>query len=311
MHRGPTRDAREVWEGLHREHPTLSPKWFYDAQGSALFDQITHQPEYYPTRCESEILQKSGSDIADWLGPSALVAELGAGNGEKGVILLRHLERPTVYVPIDISPASLDKAVNYTHAAMPGLRVEALCADFFDGVSWPQDLPAALRCVLFFGSTIGNMEPHEAEAWMARLRRSLNPGDRFLVGVDLKKDVALLNAAYNDAAGVTARFNRNALAHLSRALGTTIDMNSFRHHAAYNADRGRMEMYLEATSGQTIRLDDGTIRFNHGDRIHTENSYKYTVDEFSEMATAAGFKTDQVWLDAHGWFSLHGLRVGD
>ncbi len=295
-----------VWESLSRIPPTISPQWFYDSQGSALFDQITAQPEYYLTRCELEILSQAGADIADWLGHQAVVLELGAGNGEKATTLSRALHEPLAYVPVDISPASLDIAVKAIRRAIPGLKVEALCHDFLEEVPWPT-IPASRRCVVFFGSTIGNMEPQEAAHWLGKLRGSLEAHDRVLLGVDLKKDTRLLNAAYNDAAGITARFNRNALAHLNRALGTDFEVDAFLHHAAYNPDKGRMDMYLEALRPQTVHIGDRTMYFALGDRIHTESSYKYTIEEFQVLAEQAGFRCERVWLDERDWFSLHGL----
>lgn len=305
------RDARieEVWEGLKKTPRQLNPKWFYDARGSALFDQITRQPEYYLTGCEREILEQQGAAIAEWIGPQAVLAELGAGNGEKAVLLLRQLRDPAAYVPIDISAASLETAVEGIRQAMPGVRVEALCRDFGEGVDWPDYLSSGPRCLVFFGSTIGNMEPEAACAWLSRLCASLRPGDKMLLGVDLKKDPALLNAAYNDAAGVTAAFNRNALSHLNQAAGTDFDPDRFVHQAFYNPDKGRMEMHLEATEPQTVHVGSHVLELAGGESIHTESSYKYALEDFARLIHAAGFKTDQVWLDHREWFSLHGLAT--
>ncbi|NMP22468.1 L-histidine N(alpha)-methyltransferase [Sulfobacillus harzensis] len=298
-----------VYEGLCERPPRLNPKWFYDARGSALFDAITRQPEYYPTRAEEEILASQGDSIARWIGPDAQVAELGAGNGEKAVMLLRHLERPRSYVPTDISSASLEAAVHRIRQAYAGLTVEAVAADFFDGLPWPETLSEEGRCLVFFGSTIGNMEPAEAENWLRRLRRSLKPGEHFLIGVDLKKDPAILNRAYNDAAGITARFNLNALVHLNRVLGAGFHPERWHHQAGYNAERGRVEMYLVATEPERIRVGEHEISFRPGDRIHTENSYKYTIEEFHQMSRRAGYRIDAVWTDPRKWFSLHGISV--
>lgn len=296
----------DVWASLNLTPPTLSPRWFYDAHGSALFDQITAQPEYYLTRCELAILRDSGTAIAEWLGPQVVMIELGAGNGEKAATLVQALVNPVAYVPIDISPASLETAIEAIHVAMPELPVRALCQDFLEAVPWP-NISASRRCVVFFGSTIGNMDPRQAVNWLASLRSTLDEGDRVLLGVDLKKDREILNAAYNDACGVTAEFNRNALAHLNQALGTDFDIAGFGHRAAYNADKGRMEMFLEALQPHQVHIGDRTIYLAKGDCIHTESSYKYTIEEFQAMAEAAGFRQDRVWLDKRQWFSLYGL----
>lgn len=298
--------SEDVWASLSQTPPTLSPQWFYDAKGSALFDRITAQPEYYLTRSELEILRQARADIADWLGPQAVVLELGAGNGEKATALMRALHDPVAYIPVDISPASLHTAVHAIRSAIPGLPVRALCHDFLEGVPWPT-IPASRRCVVFFGSTIGNMEPRQAIDWLSMLRASLDSQDRVLVGVDLKKDTRPLNAAYNDAAGITAEFNRNALAHLNHALHTDFDPDAFGHHAAYNPDKGRMEMFLEVLRAQNVHIGSRTLCLAPGDRIHTESSYKYTIEEFRDLTEKAGFRQNRVWVDEREWFSLHGL----
>lgn len=299
----------ELWTGLKDKPRTLNPKWFYDARGSALFDEITRQPEYYLTRCELEILRTRAGEIGHWIGPDAVLTELGAGNGEKAIMLLSALNHPAAYVPVDISPASLETAVKGIRQAMPNIRVEALCLDFGDGFAWPEELASSRRCLVFFGSTIGNMEPKDAQEWLGRLSASLRPGDKMLLGVDLKKDPAVLNAAYNDAAGVTAAFNLNALTHLNQEMGTNFAVDAFSHRAFYNSDRGRVEMHLETIRPQRVVLGPHVVDLAAKERIHTENSYKYSLDDFHRLTLAAGFHTDQVWLDRRRWFSLHGLSV--
>ena len=301
--------CREVLEDLQERPPRLNPKWFYDDRGSTLFDAITRQPEYYPTRTEEAMISQQGEDIGRWVGPGAQLVELGAGNGEKAVMLLRHLENPSLYVPVDISSASLEISVNRIRRTFPTLAIEPVACDFSEGLPWPSDMHPQRRCLIFFGSTIGNMEPHEAEHWLARMRKALDAGERFLIGVDLKKDPAILDRAYNDAAGVTAEFNRNALRHLNEALGTTFDVDMWQHEASYNPQRGRVEMYLVATRTERVRICGELLTFYSGDRIHTESSYKYHIDEFMKMARHAGYETDWVWTDDSGWFSLHGLRA--
>lgn len=295
--------------GIKEAPRTLNPKWFYDARGSSLFDQITRQPEYYLTRAELEILRTHGSDISRWVGPDAMVAELGAGNGEKAVLLLASLSRPAAYVPVDISPASLETAVHGIHQALPAVRVQPLCVDFHQGLRWPPDLVFSRRCLVFFGSTIGNMDPDQACAWLKRLSGALMPGDKMLVGVDLIKDADVLNQAYNDRAGITAAFNRNALVHLNREVGSNWDPDNFRHVAFFNPGCGRVEMHLEAVAAHTVVIGDHFLSLESGERIHTENSYKYRVESFCELTQKAGFHTDTVWMDSRGWFSVYGLSV--
>lgn len=181
--------------------------------------------------------------------------------------------------------------------------------DFFEQLVWPPDLPEHTRCLAFLGSTIGNMEPTRAQDWLTRLRASLRPGCHFLIGVDLKKDPEILNTAYNDAQGRTAAFNLNALRHLNQALGTTFHPHHWQHYAGYNPDHGRVEMHVVATRPERIRLGDGVVDFQPGDRIHTEYSYKYTVEEFRQLAQRAGYEAEMVWTDHRDWFSLHGLTV--
>jgi L-histidine N-alpha-methyltransferase len=301
--------VEEVWAGLQEPPRTLNPKWFYDARGSALFDAITQQPEYYPTRAELEILRGRGREISRWIGADAVLAELGAGNGEKAVALLKRLIRPHAYVPVDISSASLETAVHGIRRAMPGIRVEALCLDFMQGFHWPEETSAAHRCLVFFGSTIGNMEPDQARGWMVRMRSALGANDKMLVGVDLVKDASVLNQAYNDRAGVTAAFNLNALTHLNHETGSNWDPKSFRHVAFFNPEKGRVEMHLEAVRPQAVQMGPYQLALEPGERIHTENSYKYSLESFRDLAQSAGFHIDQVWLDGRRWFSLHGLSV--
>lgn len=306
----PQSDLEAVWQGLSASEPTLNPKWFYDAQGSALFDAITRQPEYYLTDCEREILRRHGDEIGRWIGPDAVIAELGAGSGEKAVLLISALDRPAAYVPVDISAASLAAACQAMRSAFPHLTVQGWCGDFRQGLDWPDLGLATNRCVLFLGSTIGNMEPREALDWLGLIRRqALEPGNKVLVGVDLKKDPVVLNAAYNDAMGVTDAFNRNALLHLNHVFGTNFDPGKFRHQAFYNPDKGRVEMHLECLAFQTVTVGQRTLTFRPGDRIHTENSYKYTLKEFQSLADEAGLGTQKIWTDPRGWFSLFGLMA--
>ncbi|MFM2043425.1 MAG: hypothetical protein RLY86_2001 [Pseudomonadota bacterium] len=307
-----------VLAGLSRRPRTIPPKFFYDAEGSRLFDAITDLPEYYPTRTEIGILDRSGAEMASVLGQGVHLVELGSGSGVKVGLLLRHLAAPSGYVGIDISGDHLRTACDRLAADWPGLDVLELCADYTGGDVMAQvPAPAAgqpgRRVAFFPGSTIGNMEPGEAEAFLARWRRWLaNPGGRgggMLVGVDLRKDRDVLRAAYNDRAGVTAAFNLNLLARMNRELGAAIDPAAFTHRAIYAEDAGRIEMHLASTRDQIVTIAGRRFAFAAGETIHTENSYKYTVDGFRALAVRAGYRPARVWTDPDALFSLHWLEA--
>lgn len=302
------RDA--VLEGLSRRRRALPPWLFYDGRGSQLFERICEQPEYYPTRAERAILQANADDIAATLGPGCTLVELGSGSPDKARIVLGLLPRPEGYIAIDVSLDALRASVGTLAREFPALEMTGICADFARQSALP--LAAARpdgRLVGFFpGSTIGNMTPDDALAFLAGWRRRL-AGGGMLVGVDLVKDPAILDAAYNDAAGVTAAFNRNMLDHVARRLDCDVDSAAFAHQAFYDADAQRVEMHLVATRAARVRIDDRHFDFEPGQGIHTESSYKYTVAGFRQLAQRAGFEPRRVWTDAARWFSVHYLHA--
>jgi len=300
----------EVVAGLSQPRKVLSPKYFYDERGSALFEAICELPEYYPTRTELAIMQASGREIAQALGKGCVLIEYGCGSGRKTRLLIRDVH-PVAYVAIDISEAQLKSAAAELAAAFPTVSVTAVCADY----SKPFDPRAILkaetarRAIYFPGSTIGNFTPGEALEFLRHALTQAGPGGAMVVGVDLKKDRAVLDAAYNDAQGVTAEFNLNLLARINRELGANFDLAAFRHHAFYDAERGRIEMHLVSTCEQEVVLGDSCFHFRAGETIHTENSYKYSIDEFRDLARRAGFEPEACWRDAGERFAVHYLAV--
>ncbi|MGA0608808.1 L-histidine N(alpha)-methyltransferase [Caldimonas sp. KR1-144] len=302
--------ARELLAGLSRQPRAVPPKFFYDAQGSALFDRICELPEYYPTRTELAILQTNAAEIAGCIGPDAEIVEFGAGSLRKIRVLLDALPRPRRFVPIDISTEHLLGAVERLRAAYPGLAVEPVAADFTSDF----DLPKAQgrRIGFFPGSSIGNFDPPEALAFLRRAAALLGQGgdgSGLLIGVDLVKNPALLHAAYNDAAGVTAAFNLNLLARANRELGANFALDGFFHHACYVPSRQRIEMHLISRRAQRVRVCGHEFAFAEGESLHTENSYKYSVAGFRALAAQAGFVPGPAWCDAKGLFSLHWLAL--
>jgi dimethylhistidine N-methyltransferase len=300
----------DVLAGLSREAKSLPPKYFYDARGSELFEAICDLPEYYPTRTEIALMLDRRAAMARHAGPRCAVIEYGAGSGRKTRILLDALD-PVSYVPIDIAREQLARTAAEISREFPRAAVTAVCADYSRPLQLPEGaVPATARRVVFFpGSTIGNLTPPEAAAFLAVARRLAGAGGGMLVGVDLKKDGARLNAAYNDARGVTARFNLNLLARVNRELGADFDLSAFRHHAFYNERLGRIEMHLVSLKQQRVRMDGASFSFRGGETIHTENSYKYTVAEFQALARGSGFEPVECWTDADGLFAVHYLAV--
>jgi L-histidine Nalpha-methyltransferase len=299
----------DVLAGLARVQKTLPPKYFYDETGSALFDRICELPEYYPTRAESRILEAHAPAIGELLGPGALLVELGSGSSLKTERLLRALPEPAAYVPVDLSRAHLLKAVARLREREPGLVVVPVHADFTQNFTLPPAAARARHVTVFFpGSTIGNLEPHDAVLLMRKIHRRVAPDGFFLVGVDNKKDPAVLERAYNDSQGVTAAFNRNILERVRRELDSDVDPDGFSHVAAYNVPAGRIEMHLRSTAAHAVHVEGRRFDFRAGETIHTENSYKYAVAEFQALALRAGFRPQEVWQDDEGLFSLHCLR---
>lgn len=298
----------DVIEGLSRSPKTLPPKLFYDAEGSRLFEAICRQPEYYPTRAELALTRARLDDIARFAGTGCELIEYGSGESVKTRALIRRL-RPARYVAVEISEAALREAVLRLGREFPWLEISAVVGDFTEPLSLPlfRGRGARRRVVYFPGSTIGNFTPGEAQGFLRMTRAQVGRRGAMLVGVDLKKDANVLHAAYNDAAGVTARFNVNVLRRINRELGADFDLRRFRHYAFYNVPRGRVEMHLVALAEQTVRIGAYRFRFDLGESIHTESSCKYSAEAFQRLAAEAGFRGDKVWVDRRGLFSLHGL----
>ena len=299
-----------VLTGLAASPKSIPSKFFYDEAGSRLFEDITTLDEYYPTRTEKRILADNIGEIAGLIGPAAELVEFGAGALDKVRILLDTLVDPAAYVALDISRDFLLTSAQDLASDHPDLDITAVCADY----SKPFDLPAAgsgaRRRVGFFpGSTIGNFTREEAADFLANAARLLGTGGALLIGVDTRKDQAVLHAAYNDARGITAAFNLNLLARINRELDGDFDLDRFRHDARWNEAAGRVEMHLVSTRAQTVTVAGRPFDFASGETIHTENSYKYRLEAFSDLATAAGWQPRAVWQDADRLFSLHYLEV--
>ena len=299
--------GQAVLEGFSKPRKTLPCRFFYDARGSALFEQITELPEYYPTRTEAAILNANAGQIAQDVPVGGILVEFGSGLSLKTEILLRKLEHLRAYVSIDVSETALRDASERLRRNLPRLDVRPIVGDFSHPIALPGDLAGAHKTGFFPGSTIGNLTPNEAERLLQVFRTSLAPRGRLIVGVDLKKDPRRLVLAYDDAAGVTAAFNLNLLARINRELGGNIDLASFRHEAIYNPREGRIEMHLESTRDQDAKVLGQLFRFRSGERIHTENSYKYSVRQFQQLAASAGWSPRRVWTDAESLFSVHEL----
>ena len=297
-----------VLVGLSEQRKAIPCRFLYDGPGSALFDRICDLPEYYPTRTETEILRGHADQIAALVGPDAQLVELGSGASDKVRILLDALQAPAAYVPIDISAAHLLKAASGIQIDYPALSVHAICADY----GKPFDLPPTTggRRVGFYpGSTIGNMTPRQAQAFLARWAERLGPGAAMIVGVDLRKDASVIEPAYDDAQGVTAAFSLNLLACANRELGGDFDLSSFRHQARYLAGEGRVEIHLRSLKRQTVNVAGWSFAFAEGELLHVEDSWKYTVDGFTTLAEAAGFESVGAFVDDEGLFSVHVLKT--
>jgi dimethylhistidine N-methyltransferase len=302
------RDA--VLNGLGRDQKAIPCKFFYDARGSALFEEICRLPEYYPTRTEIAILEENSGDIAAQMGPHCRLIEFGSGASQKVRILLHALERPAAYVPVDISREHLRDAATSLAEDFPSVPVIAVCADYTRPFPLPP-LPGAQgkRVGFFPGSTIGNFEPDAAVAFLANYARILGPRGEMLIGVDLKKDPEILEAAYDDRAGVTAAFNLNLLERINRELDGDLDLDRFEHVAFYNRPEGRVEIYIRSLADQAAQIAGQRFHFAVGELIHTEYSYKYSVEEFRALAARAGFRPVDTWTDPAALFSVHYLRL--
>jgi L-histidine Nalpha-methyltransferase len=304
------RDA--VLASLGRRGKSIPCRFLYDERGSALFDEICELPEYYLTRTETAILAECASEIADLAGRHAQLIEFGSGSARKVRLLLDALVEPGAYVAIDISREPLRRAAEEVAAEFPGVPVVAICADYLQPLRLPP-LPArgeGRRLGFFPGSTIGNFTPDDAVDFLAGCRRVVGRDGAMLIGVDLKKDPAVLDAAYNDRAGVTAAFNLNLLERINRELDADFDLDRFEHDAFYNAARGRIEIYIKSLADQIVTVAGRAIGFAAGERIHTEDSCKYTIGEFQRMAAHAGFRPSRHWTDPDELFSVHLLEGG-
>jgi L-histidine N-alpha-methyltransferase len=300
----------EVLQGLGAERKTLPPKLFYDEAGAELFERICVQPEYYPTRTELAILEAHAPDIAAAAGPRCALVEYGSGAGIKVRLLLDALESPLAYVPIDISREQLARVAAELKEEYPQVAVIPVAADYTQPIELPP-LPAGARRLAFFpGSTIGNFHPAEAAAFLTRIRRTVGPGGGLVLGVDRRKDPRVLEAAYDDAAGVTAAFNRNVLARINRDYGADFDLERFQHRAFFNDAASRIEMHLVSLADQVVELAGHTIRFARGETIWTESSYKYDEKRLGELVSAAGFRVGTLWTDEASRFWVALLTVG-
>lgn len=299
----------EILAGLRETRKRISPKYFYDDTGSMLFEEITRQPEYYPTRTERRILSDHAVDMATAIGTGTVLMEPGAGSCEKVRLLLDAL-KPAAYVPIDIAGDFLQRCASGLQREFPWLHIAALRADFAAMPSLPADLPACPRTLFYPGSTLGNFSPLQATGFLTHAKRLVGPGGKLLIGIDLHKDGTILNRAYNDSAGVTARFNRNVLNHLNRILPADFQPSQFSHVAFYNRDCHRIEMHLESRAEQTVTAAGETIHFATGERIHTEISCKYSMESFTALAAAADLNVRDCWRDNDNLFAVFLLSAG-
>ncbi|NND55489.1 MAG: L-histidine N(alpha)-methyltransferase [Gammaproteobacteria bacterium] len=293
----------EIMTGLARTPKQISPKYFYDQQGSELFDAITELDEYYVPRVEKEIFSAHRDAICEAIGEGVTLVEPGAGSCEKVKWLLPDLE-PSAYVPMDISGEHLQASASALKAEFDELTVMPQVCDHTQGIDLELPVEDAPPVFFYPGSSIGNFEPDVAVDFLRDMRAQMNGDGGLLIGVDAKKDTDVLHAAYNDAEGVTAQFNLNVLDNLNNLLGGNLDSDKFEHHALYNDEQGRIEMHLRCTEAHAARLAGHTIRFADGELVHTENSYKYHPEEFVELAEQAGFEQSQLWQDNRGWFSV-------
>ena len=288
----------DVVAGLSSDPRTIPCKYFYDERGAALFQKICELPEYYVTRTEIDILDRHRADIASQLGPSIELIGLGTGAGTKTQILIAALENPAVYIPVDISKKQLRQSTALFQKIFPDLEILPVCADYLQPVVLPSPRHKPARNIVYFpGSTIGNFEPDEAVDFLRRIANVCRGGGGLLIGVDLKKDRQLLEAAYNDPAGVTAQFNLNLLKRINRELGADFDLDQWQHRAIYNSNAGRIEMHLINETDQLVHLNQHKFHFLRGDKIVTEFSYKYAPEEFAALARKAGFEFVRMWTD--------------
>lgn len=303
--------AVDVHRGLAQMPKRIASKYFYDARGSALFERICEQPEYYLTRTELAILQDNAAAIARAIGPRALLVEYGSGAGIKTRLLLDAMDDPVGYVPVEISPSALNASVESLAEEFPEVDMLPVTADFTRPVELPAPEQASRRTVVFFpGSTLGNFEPREAVALLRTMCIEMGRNGAAIVGVDLKKDAVLLEAAYNDAAGITRDFTLNLLARINRELDADFDLERFRHRAQYNALAGRIETHIVSCADQVVRVGDHRHAFAEDEAMLVEYSCKYSQEDFEAMAAKAGLRVVNTWTDARNWFAVQMLERG-
>ena len=302
----------EVLRGLSETPRKLPCKFFYDEHGAQLFQKICELPEYYITRTEIEILRLHGAEMAKALGPQIELIGLGTGAGTKTRILLEELREPAVYVPIDISKEQLEKSCARFRKMFPALQILPVAADYLEPFELPLPRKLSSRSVIYFpGSTIGNFEPDSAGEFLTRLADLAGDEGGLLIGVDLQKDRHMLEAAYNDSAGVTAQFNKNLLTRINRELGGDFDLAHWQHYAVYNPAEGRIELYLISEIDQMVKIGGNAFRFRAGEKILTEYSYKHTIGGFITLARQAGFRFEQIWTDDASWFGVFYFTVAN
>jgi dimethylhistidine N-methyltransferase len=296
----------EVLVGLSKQQKQIPPKFFYDDYGSKIFDQICELEEYYPTRTEFSILQQHCSDIADQIGVNSLIIEYGSGSSQKICFLLDSLMKPLAYMPIDISREHMLSASKTIADKYPNLEVLAVCADYTTDMLLPDYAISSIqKKVIFFpGTTIGNLEPEEVIQLLKRSSAIVGSSGGMLIGFDMKKDPQILHAAYNDAKGVTAAFNMNLLTRINRELEADFDINTFAHYAFFNLQKSRIEMHLVSLVEQSVVISDQLFKFSEGESIHTENSYKFSMQKIKDLSEKTGFRLSRFWTDPENHFYL-------
>ena len=298
-------EVAEIIDGLQKPEKMISPKYFYDERGSQLFDDITRLPEYYPTETELGIMRSNVEEIAQLIGRQASLIEFGSGSSRKTPVLLKNLLDLAVYVPVDISEDHLLESANQLRKGFPNLEILPVVADFTRPFQLPEPTVMPLRNIVYFpGSTIGNFAHDDALALLRVMHQEAGANGAMLIGVDLQKDPAIIERAYNDSVGVTAEFNRNMLRHLNRDYGSNFDLKAFSHEARYNVDKGRIELRLVNSKDQVVSIGDTDIEILQGEAILTEYSHKYTLEGFAGMAAEAGFDVEKVWTDPDELFSV-------
>lgn len=298
-------ELENLQKGLSAAQKWISSMYFYDEVGSRLFDRITEQPEYYLTRCELEIMRRFSKEMGDCIGARAMIVEPGSGAGEKVGLLLRAIESPAAYVPVEISRTHLEACAKSISSEFPKVEVWPVWSDFTTPFSLPVTHATVARRIIYFpGSTLGNFEPDDARKLLIHFSEIVGKDGGMLLGIDLVKDTKVLESAYNDVAGITSAFNLNMLAHLNRRFGIGFALGEFSHYARYNEDKSRIDMYLESRRDQEVMVGGVVVRLSAGERIHTESSYKYSKGSINALLEAAHLRLISSWEDDHGWFSV-------